>query len=84
MPKKVPNYPFRVKISLEKGSFMTHILAIKPDIETSVGRSRTWVEEDESSFYVYIGSPDTVALRAAIGSITRWFKVVNDVLEVLG
>ena len=82
MSKEFWKYPFGVKIKLEKEKYRTHVLAIMPDIKTSVGRSRTWIEEDEGSFYIYIGSPDTVALRAALGSITRWFKVVNEVLEV--
>lgn len=48
-----------------------------------MGRSRTWLEEDSESFYIYIRSPDTVALRAALGSISRWFKVVREVMEVV-
>ncbi|MFG1546354.1 MAG: KEOPS complex subunit Pcc1 [Thermoplasmataceae archaeon] len=73
----------QIKIILEKEKYSDYIQAIRPDLDTHVGRSRTWLEEDSESFYIYIRSPDTVALRAALGSISRWFKVVREVMEVV-
>lgn len=75
--------PFQVRIALERDKYSEYVKAIKPDLGTRVGRSRTWLEEDSESFYIYIQSPDTVALRAALGSISRWFKVVREVMEVV-
>lgn len=75
---------FHVKIELDRKMYSAHMAAMKPDLLSTVGRSKTRVEEDEDTFYIYIWSPDTVSLRAALGSITRWFKVINEVLEVLG
>jgi tRNA threonylcarbamoyladenosine modification (KEOPS) complex Pcc1 subunit len=74
---------FQVRIVLERRKYSDYIEAIRPDLDTHVGRSRTWLEEDSESFYIYIRSPDTVALRAALGSISRWFKVVREVMEVV-
>ena len=74
---------FEVSVSLDKERYRTYIQAIRPDLEQDVGRSTTRISEDESRFYIYISSPDTVALRAAVGSITRWFKVVKDIMEEL-
>lgn len=72
---------FEVSIKLEKLKYDNFVKAIKPDITQTVGRSRTRISEDEGNFYIYISSPDTVALRAAVGSLTRWFKVVKDIME---
>lgn len=74
---------FEVTVRLEKDRFSDYIRAIRPDLSEKVGRSLTQVGEDDSSFYIYISSPDTVALRAAIGSLTRWFKVVRELMEEL-
>lgn len=74
---------FEVSISLDKKRYNTYIQAIRPDVTDNVGRSVTRIEEDDSRFYIYISSPDTVALRAATGSLTRWFKVVKDLMEEL-
>ena len=74
---------FEVSVSLDKKKYETYIEAVRPDIEESVGRSSTTISEDDSRFYIYISSPDTVALRAAVGSLTRWFKVVKDIMEEL-
>ncbi len=74
---------FQIRIVLERGKYSDYIQAIRPDLGTHVGRSKTWLEEDKESFYIYIQSPDTVALRAALGSISRWFKVVREVMEVV-
>ncbi len=72
---------FEVKISLEKKRYSSYIEAVKPDLDANVGRSKTRVEERDGFFYIYISSPDTVAMRAALGSLTRWFKVVKDIIE---
>ena len=72
---------FEVKISLEKERYSSYIEAVKPDLDANVGRSKTRVEERDGFFYIYISSPDTVAMRAALGSLTRWFKVVKDIIE---
>ncbi|MCL6090191.1 MAG: hypothetical protein M1393_04045 [Candidatus Thermoplasmatota archaeon] len=72
---------FEVKISLEKERYSSYIEAVKPDLDANVGRSKTRVEEGDGFFYIYISSPDTVAMRAALGSLTRWFKVVKDIIE---
>ncbi len=74
---------FEVSINLDKEKYKSYIEAVRPDIEDTVGRSSTRISEDDSSFYIYISSPDTVALRAAVGSLTRWFKVVKDIMEEL-
>ncbi len=74
---------FQIRIVLERERYSDYIQAIRPDLNVHVGRSRTWLEEDDESFYIYIRSPDTVALRAALGSISRWFKVIRDVMEVV-
>lgn len=72
---------FELSISMDKAKYGDFVKAIKPDVAQTVGRSRTKIKEDEHNFYIYISSPDTVALRAAVGSITRWFKVVKDIME---
>ncbi len=72
---------FEVKISLEKERYSSYIEAVKPDLDANVGRSKTRLEEEDGFFYIYISSPDTVAMRAALGSLTRWFKVVKDIIE---
>ncbi len=74
---------FEVSINLDKAKYKSYIEAVRPDIEDTVGRSSTKISEDGTSFYIYISSPDTVALRAAVGSLTRWFKVVKDIMEEL-
>ena len=72
---------FEVSITLEKNKYGNFVRAISPDISQTVGRSRASLKEDNDNFYIYISSPDTVALRAAVGSLTRWFKVVKDIME---
>ncbi len=72
---------FEVSITLEKNKYGDFVRAVGPDISQTVGRSRAAVKEDHDNFYIYISSPDTVALRAAVGSLTRWFKVVKDIME---
>ncbi|MCL4337719.1 MAG: CTAG/PCC1 family protein [Candidatus Thermoplasmatota archaeon] len=72
---------FEVAIRLEKSRYEDFVKAIKPDISQTVGRSRARISEDADFFYIYISSPDTVALRAAVGSLTRWFKVIKDIME---
>ena len=72
---------FKVKISMEKERYSNYIEAVRPDLDVDIGRSKTWIEEDDGFFYIYISSPDTVALRAALGSLTRWFKVIKDIME---
>lgn len=72
---------FEVSISLDKNQYGDYIKAIKPDISDNVGRSSTRLDEDDANFYIYISSPDTVALRAALGSLTRWLKVVKELME---
>lgn len=72
---------FEVSITLEKARYGDFVKAVKPDLTQTVGRSRTSLMEDGDNFYIYISSPDTVALRAAVGSLTRWFKVVKDIME---
>ena len=72
---------FEVSIKLEKSRYEDFVKAIKPDVSQTVGRSQTRMSEDDGNFYIYISSPDTVALRAAVGSLTRWFKVIKDIME---
>lgn len=74
---------FEVTLRLERDKYSNYIRAVEPDITDNVGRSVTRIEEDESFFYIYISSPDTVALRAAIGSLTRWFKIIKELMEEL-
>ncbi len=72
---------FELSMKMDKAEYGNFVKAIKPDIAQTVGRSRTRIKEDKDFFYIYISSPDTVALRAAVGSLTRWFKVVKDIME---
>lgn len=72
---------FEVSICLDKNKYKNYIDVVRPDVEDTVGRSATRISEDDNSFYIYISSPDTVALRAAVGSLTRWLKVVKDIME---
>ncbi len=74
---------FELSICLDREHYSTYVQAIRPDLESTVGRSSTKISEDDRNFYIYISSPDTVALRAAVGSLTRWFKVVKDIMEEL-
>ncbi|HLH85532.1 MAG TPA: KEOPS complex subunit Pcc1 [Thermoplasmataceae archaeon] len=70
---------FNAKLILPRDEFTIHILALKPDLEEVMGRSRIELTEDEDNFYIYIQSPDTVALKSTLNSIARWFKVVEDI-----
>ena len=83
MEKDSANTGFKIKMKLDKEKFSSYVRAIEPDLRTSVGRSRTWLEVDYMNFFIYIWSPETVSQRAALGSIIRWFKVVKDMLEVV-
>ncbi len=70
-----------VKISLPKKTFSGHVKSILPDLRQDVGRSKTRIEEGTLNFYIYIDAPDTVSLRASIGSLTRWLSIADKVFE---
>lgn len=72
---------FRVRLTFPKVDFEKHINSIMPDLEQSVGRSTTRLSEDADNFYIYIEAPDTVSLRASIGSLNRWLAVVDRVFK---
>ncbi|MEM0159078.1 MAG: KEOPS complex subunit Pcc1 [Thermoplasmataceae archaeon] len=73
------NAKFTAKITLPKDEFNLHVLAMKPDLESKMGRSSISLTDDGHNFYIYIESPDTVALKSTLNSIARWFKVVDDI-----
>ncbi|AKA49491.1 hypothetical protein IX51_10740 [uncultured archaeon] len=72
---------FSVRIKFPKSEFKGHINSITPDLKEDVGRSSTRIEEDADNFYIYIEAPDTVSLRASIGSLTRWLTIVDKIFE---
>lgn len=72
---------FNVRLTFPKAGYEKHIDSIRPDLEEKVGRSVTKVEEDGENFYIYIEAPDTVSLKASIGSLTRWLTVVDKIFE---
>lgn len=72
---------FSVKLKFPKATFADHVRAILPDLGEDVGRSRSRVDQDDGFFYIYIEAPDTVSLRASIGSLTRWLNIVDRVFE---
>ena len=83
--KKIKGYiyplKFEIKITVKKIEFGDYIRAMQPDLVSNVGRSRVRIDENSNYFYIYISSPDIAAMRAALSSFTRWFKVVTDIMK---
>ncbi len=72
---------FSVKLTFPADQFEKHIESIMPDLEQEVGRSKTRIERSGAFFYIYIDAPDTVSLRASIGSLTRWLSIADKVFK---
>ncbi len=72
---------FSVRITFPKESYGRHIDSIMPDLKENVGRSTTTIDQDNVNFYIYIEAPDTVSLKASVGSLTRWLTIVDKIFE---
>jgi tRNA threonylcarbamoyladenosine modification (KEOPS) complex Pcc1 subunit len=70
-----------VKLSFKKHMYKDHIDAIRLNLDNEMGRSRIEVKEDEDFFHIYIEASDTVAIRAALGSITKWILVADRIIK---
>lgn len=72
---------FEVKMTISKDELGKYIEAMRPDLLSNVGRSSVRMDEDGEFFYIYISSPDTASMRAALSSFSRWFKVAKDIMK---
>lgn len=72
---------YKLKLTLDKKKFDTHLRAMKPELSEDVGRSTTRLDEDRDNFYIYIEAPDTVSLRASVSSLTRWLSIIDKIVE---
>ncbi len=73
----------KITITLPKSEFMHQVEAIIPNLDMKGPRVRSSVIDSENAFHVYIEAIDTAALRAALGSITRWLLVANKLNEAI-
>ena len=70
-----------VTLDFEKSWYLKQILAILPNIDEISGRTQINTRETEQSFQIYIEARDTVAIRAALGSITRWILIADRLVK---
>ncbi len=70
-----------VTLNFEKNTYLKQILAILPNIDERTGRTQINTRETEQSFQIYIEARDTVAIRAALGSITRWILIADRLVK---
>ena len=72
---------YSVVLKFEKAKYIKHMQALLPNIDEISGRSSINVEETGDFFQIYIEATDTVAIRAALGSITRWVLIADRVFK---
>ena len=77
----VPENTISVRLNFEKSIYLKQILAILPNIDEKTGRTRINKQENEESFQIYIEARDTVAIRAALGSITKWILIADRLVK---
>ena len=70
-----------VTLNFEKNTYLKQILAILPNIDERTGRTQINTQETEQSFQIYIEANDTVSIRAALGSITRWILIADRLVK---
>ena len=70
-----------VTLDFEKSWYLKQILSILPNIDEISGRTQINTRETEQSFQIYIEARDTVAIRAALGSITRWILIADRLIK---
>ncbi|MHB1439228.1 MAG: KEOPS complex subunit Pcc1 [Cuniculiplasma sp.] len=72
---------YRVTLTFEKPRFHKHMESVIPNMDRIIGRAVTNFKENENSFQIYIEARDTVAVRAALGSVTKWILIANRIIE---
>ncbi|MCL5438256.1 MAG: CTAG/PCC1 family protein [Candidatus Thermoplasmatota archaeon] len=68
-----------ISLSLPQYSVISGALA--PDLENESARSSVGCEEKDNRFYIYIRAADNVALRAALGTVTRQLITARNVVK---
>lgn len=72
----------KLTIKLDKNKFHDVVTAIRFNIDMDSARTRASLKEDDDFFYIQIEASDTTAMRAALGSISRWLMVAVKIKEV--
>ena len=70
-----------VTLNFEKSRCLKQVLAMLPNIDEISGRTHIKTQETEQFFQIYIEAMDTVAIRAALGSITRWILIADRLVK---
>lgn len=72
----------KLTIKLDKNKFHDVVTAISFNLDIDNSRSKASLDEDDEFFYINIEADDAVAMRAALGSISRWLIVAVKIKEV--
>jgi Uncharacterized protein conserved in archaea len=72
----------KLTIKLDKNKFHDVVTAIRFNLDIDNSRSKVSLDEDDEFFYINIEADDAVAMRAALGSISRWLIVAVKIKEV--
>ncbi|MGP6206781.1 KEOPS complex subunit Pcc1 [Cuniculiplasma sp. SKW3] len=71
----------RVSIKFDMSNWMQILEVIRYNIDEETGRSNISLSVGEDSFIIYIEALDTGAVRAAVGSITKWVNLAEQILD---
>lgn len=71
----------KVSIKFDMNNWIRILEAIRCNIDEEMGRSNVSLSVGEDSFIIYIEALDTGAVRAAVGSITKWINLAEQILN---
>ena len=72
----------KLTIKLDKNKFHDVVTAVRFNLDIDNSRTKASLDEDDKFFYINIEAKDASALRAALGSISKWLLVAIKVKEV--
>ena len=75
----MPSISVQIKFD---GEFWRQISgAIESNVDGETGRSKMSMKISDKALIIYIEASDTGAIRAALGSITKWIQIADRVYK---
>ncbi len=75
------NPQIKVSIKFDMDHWQQVYETIRWNVDKEMGRSRLSLFFEKSSFIIYIEAPDIGAIRATLGSITKWINIAERIFE---